>query len=98
MKDQLEFKVTWLPFLLNPEMPSEGIDRKAYFLKKFGVDIDKDSPMKKHISDCAKEVGITFNYSKMIPSTIKAHQLIDCSLEQGKQNEVSEMKLKNLGG
>jgi predicted DsbA family dithiol-disulfide isomerase len=28
--------VHWHPFQLNPDMPSEGIDRKSYRVKKFG--------------------------------------------------------------
>ena len=30
--------VRWHPFQLNPDMPREGIDRKSYRIKKFGIE------------------------------------------------------------
>ena len=35
-RPQVKARPKWRPFLLNPEMPSEGIDRTAYLIKKFG--------------------------------------------------------------
>ena len=29
-------QLQWLPFELNPNMPSEGMDRKTYRSRKFG--------------------------------------------------------------
>ena len=31
-----KIKVRWLPFQLNPTMPTEGISRKEYRIRKFG--------------------------------------------------------------
>ena len=36
LRPQIRGKPNWRPFLLNPEMPPEGIDRTAYLVKKFG--------------------------------------------------------------
>src|SRR5438270_13347187 len=33
---QQEVRVRWLPFQLNPTMPSEGVSRREYRTRKFG--------------------------------------------------------------
>ena len=33
------FAVTWHPFMLNPDMPAEGMDRQDYLELKFGADL-----------------------------------------------------------
>ena len=35
-RPKITLKPNWKPFLLNPKMPPEGIDRTAYLIKKFG--------------------------------------------------------------
>ena len=32
----IDVQLQWLPFELNPSMPSEGMDRKTYRSRKFG--------------------------------------------------------------
>jgi predicted DsbA family dithiol-disulfide isomerase len=32
----LKFEVAWKPFELNPDMPKEGMNRRAYRSRKFG--------------------------------------------------------------
>ena len=34
--NNLNFSINWHSFQLNPEMPTQGMDRKVYLLKKFG--------------------------------------------------------------
>ena len=36
MRPHISVERRWRPFLLNPDLPGEGIDRTAYLLKKFG--------------------------------------------------------------
>lgn len=33
---ELEYSLTWRPFQLNPNMPKDGKNRKAYIQEKFG--------------------------------------------------------------
>src|SRR3984957_20538265 len=35
-KEGLAFEIRWRPFLLNPDIPEEGVDRRAYRSAKFG--------------------------------------------------------------
>src|SRR5258708_38723299 len=35
-RPELPPEITWRPFQLNPEMPAEGIARRAYLAAKFG--------------------------------------------------------------
>ncbi|KAL5710119.1 hypothetical protein ACHQM5_020723 [Ranunculus cassubicifolius] len=34
-KDQFDFEVRWHPFLLNPQLPKQGVVKKDHFMKKF---------------------------------------------------------------
>ena len=36
LRPHIRATAQWRPFLLNPEMPPEGIDRTAYLIRKFG--------------------------------------------------------------
>ncbi|HEX9835707.1 MAG TPA: DsbA family protein, partial [Alphaproteobacteria bacterium] len=35
-RPQRNVEIVWRPFFLNPDMPSEGMDRKEYLVRKFG--------------------------------------------------------------
>ena len=32
----VDFRVSWHPFELNPDLPAEGVDRRSYLEDKFG--------------------------------------------------------------
>ena len=36
LRPGLDSDITWRPFLLNPEMPPDGIERTLYLVRKFG--------------------------------------------------------------
>ena len=73
----LEIEVHWRAFQLNPEMPSEGIERQLYLELKFG-----GPAAAQRIYDTIAEAGtserIPFAFDKIrrTPSTIDAHRLI----------------------
>lgn len=68
--------VTWLPYELNPDMPTEGMDRTAYLDQKFGP--GKRREIEIRLSEAALESGVTFNWSGVTRSvnTRMAHMLI----------------------
>lgn len=88
-ESQTDFDVQYRPFLLAPDMPMEGKDRKAHFADKFGTDFD----MSKMTQTLLAEAGdIEFNFDKMerVPNTVDAHRLIGWAYGQGVQADVAE--------
>jgi predicted DsbA family dithiol-disulfide isomerase len=84
-------KITWQPFELNPQMPRAGIDRKAYRIAKFGSWAASQA-MDARVAEAGAGEGITFNFDAMTktPNTFDAHRLIWFAAEAGKQSEVVE--------
>lgn len=87
----LEVVVGWRPYQLNPEMPPEGMDRKAYLAAKFGGDARADQIYRQVRAAGAGE-GIQFNFEGMrrTPNTINAHRLIGVAGRAGRQDPVVE--------
>jgi len=80
------FEIQWHPFQLNPDMPPEGMDRRAYLETKFGGKrgaISVYSEIEKH----ALEAGLTLDFGAIerTPNTLNAHRLIHWSGFEGKQ-------------
>ena len=71
------FEIEWHPFQLNPEMPAQGMDRRAYLEGKFG---GKEAAVKTYaqIDEHARSVGLELELGaiKRTPNTIDAHRLI----------------------
>lgn len=67
----------WRPFLLNPDMPPEGIDRTLYLERKFGGSA-RVSRMLTSLRDAGQTEGIAFNFEAMTrtPSSMDSHRLI----------------------
>ncbi|MEO5338134.1 MAG: DsbA family oxidoreductase [Magnetospirillum sp. WYHS-4] len=67
----------WHPFLLNPQMPQEGMDWTAYVTRKFGG----EARLKRvfdAIVTAGESIGIPFAFERIrrTPSTIDAHRLV----------------------
>lgn len=80
------FEIEWHPFQLNPDMPLEGVDRRAYLEGKFG---GQDGAIAAYLPvvEGAKKAGIVMNLDliKTTPNTINAHRLIHWGGIEGKQ-------------
>jgi predicted DsbA family dithiol-disulfide isomerase len=87
----IEVLVAWRPYQLNPEMPPEGMDRKAYLSAKFGGDA-KAETIYERVREAGATVGIDFNFGGIprTPSTIDAHRLIGLAGRAGRQDAVVE--------
>jgi predicted DsbA family dithiol-disulfide isomerase len=82
------FAIEWHPFQLNPEMPADGMDRRAYLEGKFG---GKDGAVKAYapVVDAAQAAGLNINFEAMqrTPNTLDAHRLIHWAGIEGKQSQ-----------
>jgi predicted DsbA family dithiol-disulfide isomerase len=88
---KLPLTIRWRPFQLDPTIPPEGKDRRAYMEAKFGS-MEKIGAIHEHITKLGAELGITFAFDriKVSPNTLDAHRLIRWAGEAGKQEDVVE--------
>lgn len=87
----LTFDIHWNPFQLNPDMPSEGRDRAAYRLWKFGS-AEKSAALDQRVTEAAAGVGLEFHMDRQqrTPNTIDAHRLIWFAGQKGVQDATME--------
>jgi predicted DsbA family dithiol-disulfide isomerase len=81
------FVIQWHPFQLNPDMPAEGMDRRAYLEAKFGGQkgaVQAYAP----VVERARAAGLRINFEAMkrTPNTLDAHRLIHWAGLENKQN------------
>lgn len=69
--------VHWRPFQLDPTIPSEGKDRRAYMLEKFGSE-ERIREIHARIEPLGAAEGISFAFDaiKVAPNTLDAHRVI----------------------
>lgn len=86
-----EVVVRWHPFQLNPAMPREGIERRAYRTAKFGS-WERSLELDAKLVAVGTGEGVTFAFDKIerTPNTLDAHRLIRLAGEQGVQDAVVE--------
>lgn len=86
-----DVEVVWRPFELNPDMPPEGADRKAYRTAKFGS-WDRSQALDAQVAEVGTTEGIAFNHDRMVrtPNTLAAHRLILLAGVNGRQDQVVE--------
>ena len=80
------FLIEWHPFQLNPDMPKDGMDRRAYLEAKFGGKegaVRAYAPLVGH----AEAAGIELNLDRITrqPNTLDAHRLIHWAGLEGRQ-------------
>ena len=91
MRPQIRVKLNWRPFLLNPEMPPEGIDRTAYLVKKFGSE-SRTNRIYGTIGEAGQSVEIDFAFERIgkTPNSVDSHRLVRFAHERGLADEVVE--------
>jgi len=81
--------VRWLPFQLNPDLPTGGIPRSEYVARKFGA---RGKGNYERVAMVGRTVGIDFAFDKIEvqPNTVQAHRLLTYADRAGKQDAVSD--------
>jgi len=89
------FTIEWHPFQLNPDMPFEGMDRRAYLEGKFG---GKEAAIKAYapVVSSSEKAGALINFEaiKTTPNTINAHRLIHWAGIEQRQTYVVDLLFK----
>lgn len=84
-------RLRWRSFLLNPDMPTGGMDRAAYVERKFG-----GARRAQRIQDAARStgrlVGLNFRFDAVdrTPNTVDSHRLIRLGPDQEVRNALLE--------
>ena len=91
MRPDLQSTVTWRPYQLDPTLPEEGVDRKAYYAARF-PDPERREAGARVLNAAAAEDGITWNLADIpvSPNTNAAHRLIRWAQGEGLQGPVLE--------
>ena len=89
LKGEVDARIEWLPFQLNPGMPSDGMARADYRRQKFGS-LEKGRMLDARVAQEGAGEGIAFAFDRMqrTPNTVAAHRLIDLAQKQGKGDAV----------
>ena len=91
MRPNVKFDVFWRPYRLDPTIPREGVDRRAYLKVKFG-----DSPRSSAMGDAIRSEGagegIEFAFDKIAktPNTLDSHRLVRWAAGAGVQDDMVE--------
>ncbi len=88
--DEYEIVARFRPYQLNPDLPAGGVDRHAYYARKF-PDRVKLAAAREAIRANARETGFDFDPAAPphLPNTLKAHQLIAAGGASKRQEAVT---------
>lgn len=83
--------IRWRPFLLNPDLPAEGMERRAYLERKFGGEA-RVLRMQRAVALAAAGEDITFTFDAIsrTPNTIHSHRLVRYAARCGLGGEALE--------
>ena len=84
LHEEVRLDIRWRPFELNPNIPAEGIDRRAYRIAKFGS-WEHSQRLDAQVIDAGKKDGAIFNYDRIsrTPNTRRAHRLVWWTMRSG---------------
>jgi len=87
----------WKPFLLNPEMPPDGIDRTAYLIKKFGSEA-RINHIYGAIGEAGQSVEIDFAFERIhkTPNSMNSHRLVHYAARHGKTPGIADTVVEDL--
>ncbi|MSP01459.1 MAG: DsbA family oxidoreductase [Acetobacteraceae bacterium] len=90
-RPDLLFDLTWRPFLLNPDMPRNGMARPDYVIRKFGGE-ERAKRLYASISELGKREGVAFAFERIrrTPSSIDAHRLVRFAARYGRADALVE--------
>lgn len=83
--------IHWRPFLLNPDLPLDGIDRRAYLDRKFGGPA-RVQRVHGAVAAAGESVGIQFDFDRILrtPNTLNSHRMIRFASCLGREAETVE--------
>jgi predicted DsbA family dithiol-disulfide isomerase len=94
-RPQYEPRVTWRPFELNPDIPTEGLDRAAYLAAKTG-DPKRLAEAQAELKRQGEASGIVFRFDliERMPNTRRSHLLMAHAARCGRQTAVKDRVMR----
>jgi len=88
--EDFDVLVRWRPFMLDPTIPPEGLDRQDYMLAKFGP--ERLKTIHDPLIAAGEELGVPFDFDAITrtPNTLDAHRLIRWAHTVERQHETAE--------
>ena len=85
-----EVFIRWRPYMLDPTIPPEGLDRQQYMLDKFGA--ERLQTIHDPLIEAGQEIGVPYNFDLITrtPNTLDAHRLIRWAHTVERQTELVE--------
>lgn len=85
-------RIIWRPFLLRPDAPAEGVDRKAFFAERMKSDPERWTAMRQALVDAAAALDAPLNPDAptRMPNAIDAQRVMVWALGQDKVAPVAE--------
>ncbi len=84
-------RIRWRPFLLNPTMPREGVDRTAYLVRRFGSET-RIRRVHGAIAEAGQTAGLDFAFDRILrtPNSLKSHCLVRLAGARGRAADCVE--------
>jgi predicted DsbA family dithiol-disulfide isomerase len=91
LRPAISAQLSWRPFMLNPDMPPQGMERHAYMLHKFGTEARVRRLLGAlEATGQSEEIGFNFGNIHHTPATQDAHRLVKYASENGRGEAVVE--------
>ena len=90
-RPDVDVRVNWHPFQLNPDLPPEGIDRRTYVANKFGGP-ERAAQVYERVRAAGATAGIALAFDRIErqPNTLAAHRLVSWAQARGAAAAVVE--------
>jgi predicted DsbA family dithiol-disulfide isomerase len=95
---ELDAKVTFEPFELNPDMAAEGADVVTYLARKYGRTPEQIAQAQARIRESGAAVGFTFGKRNQVWNTLDAHRLLHWAQLEGRGGELKRALLQAYHG
>jgi len=85
--DEVDAKISFQPFELNPDMPPEGRNLVEHMAERYGTSAEQSAANRAMVCDRAAEVGFAMSMPDdgRIYNTFDAHRLLQWAAAEGKQ-------------
>jgi len=100
LEGEIEAEIRWLPFELNPDMPSDGEGQAEHIARKYGRTLDQAAANRGQMHAIGERAGYSFVYTgeapepaAMIWNTFLAHRLLKWALIEHGAEAQNRLKL-----
>ena len=84
-------ELRWRPFMLNPDMPQGGMERRSYLLHKLGSEARVRRLLGAlEVTGQSEEIAFNFDTITQTPNTVDAHRLVRYASDMGQAEPVVE--------